>query len=39
MHITFAYPLSFVPFLPFFPLERGLPALQALPWRRVGIGR
>jgi hypothetical protein len=30
MHITFAYPLSFVPFLPFFPLERALPALHAL---------
>jgi hypothetical protein len=34
MHITFAYPLSFVPFLPFFKLERGLPALQALRRRR-----
>jgi hypothetical protein len=30
MHITFAYPLSFVPFLPFFRLERGLAALQKL---------
>ena len=30
MHITFAYPLSFVPFLPFFRVERGLAALQKL---------
>jgi hypothetical protein len=30
MHITFAYPLSFVPFLAFFPIERALPALRAL---------
>lgn len=30
MRITFIYPLSFVPFLPFFPLERALPALHAL---------
>jgi hypothetical protein len=29
MHITFAYPLSFVPFLPFFRVERALPALRA----------
>lgn len=29
MHITFAYPLSFVPFLPFFRVERGFAALRA----------
>jgi hypothetical protein len=29
MHITFAYPLSFVPFLPFFRVERGFTALRA----------
>jgi hypothetical protein len=36
MNITFAYPLSFVPFLPFFRLERALPALHALRRLRTG---
>ena len=36
MGITFAYPLSFVPFLAFFRLERALPALRALRRLRGG---
>jgi hypothetical protein len=36
MGITFAYPLSFVPFLPFYRVERALTALQRLFARKLG---
>lgn len=35
MGITFAYPLSFVPFLPFFRVERALPKLRQVWARRL----
>lgn len=38
MSITFAYPLSFVPFLPFYRLERGYEALRRSWQARRGAG-